>query len=62
MFLRAPPGLSQKLNFHICLLLPSLSCVFADLYIPGYVYSPALWSLIAGVYWWCPQSDMSLIY
>ena len=28
MFLRAPLGLPQKLNVHICLVLPSMSCLF----------------------------------
>ena len=31
--------LPQKLNVHICLVLPVMSCVFIDLYIPGFVYS-----------------------
>jgi len=31
MFLRAPVGLRQKLTIHICLVLPSLTFVFADL-------------------------------
>jgi len=42
MFLRACSGLPQKANVHIYQILPSMTCVFADLYIPGLLYSHSM--------------------